>query len=101
LRFGVQWLLLAGTVVLFLGVAFFVDLKPVVDENFFFSSGDPGVQQSKKIDQQFPSKPEIVLAVSTRDISSPRYLGRIDRLTRRVREIDEVSAVKSVTAGPK
>src|SRR5207237_9118980 len=35
------------------------------------------------------------------DISSPRYLGRIQRLTQQIEAIDEVSAVKSLTAGPK
>jgi uncharacterized protein len=87
--------------VLFGCVAFFVDLKPVVDENFFFSSRDPALQQSKNIQKHFPAKPEIVLAVAARDISSPRYLGRMERLTHRVQAIDGVSTVKSVTEGPK
>jgi len=97
---GAHWLALAVTLALFGCVARFVDLKPVVDENFFFSSRDPGVEQSKKIEKHFPSQPEIVLAVSG-DISSARYLSRIQRLTERVQSIDAVSTVKSVTAGPK
>src|SRR5216117_1580463 len=98
---GAHWEMLAFTVVLFVLVAVFVDLKPVVDENFFFSTSDPGFGQSKKIEQRFPSQPEVILAVSSRDISSPRYLGRIQRLTQQIEAIDEVSAVKSLTAGPK
>ena len=86
---------------LFVLVATFVDLKPVVDENFFFSTSDPGVQQTKKIERRFPSQPEVILAVSSRDISSARYLGKIQRLTQRVRTIGGVSAVKSLTEGPK
>jgi predicted RND superfamily exporter protein len=39
--------------------------------------------------------------VSTRDISSPRYLGRIQKLTQQINAIDEVSAVKSLAEGPK
>jgi predicted RND superfamily exporter protein len=101
LRFGGHWLVIAVTFALFGCVAFFVDLKPVVDENFFFSSSDPAFQQSEKIEKRFPSKPEIVLAVAAPDISSPRYLGRIERLTRRVQSIDGVSTVRSITAGPK
>src|SRR5437870_13518231 len=98
---GAHWEMLGLTAVLFIIVAVFVDLKPVVDENFFFSSSDPGVQQSKKVEQRFPSQPQLILAVSSQDISSPRYLGRIQRLTQQIQTIDEVSTVKSLTAGPK
>src|SRR5262249_53250185 len=98
---GARWLALATTAVLFGCVAFFVDLRPVVDENFFFSTRDPEFKQSKKIDERFPTKPEAVLAVAARDISSARYLGKIERLTRRVQGIDGVATVKSVTNGPK
>ncbi len=94
-------MMLAITGVLFALVATFVDLRPVVDENFFFSTSDPGVQQTKKIERRFPSQPEVILAVSSRDISSARYLGKIQRLTQRVRTIGGVSAVKSLTEGPK
>jgi uncharacterized protein len=96
-----HWLMLVITGVLFGLVTTFVDLKPVVDENFFFSTGDPGIQQTKKIEQRFPSQPEVILAVSSRDISSPRYLGRIQKLTQRVHTIGGASAVKSLAEGPK
>src|SRR6266568_4479999 len=99
--FGSHWEMLAVTTVLFVLVALFVDLRPVVDENFFFSTSDPGVRQTKKIEQHFPSKPELILTVSSHDISSPRYLERIQKLTRRIDEIDGVNSVKSLTAGPK
>ncbi|PYK45806.1 MAG: hypothetical protein DME46_03060, partial [Verrucomicrobia bacterium] len=98
---GTHWEMLGVAAVLFVIVAVFVDLKPVVDENFFFSTSDPGVQQSKKVEQRFPSQPQLILAVSSQDISSPRYLGRIQRLTQQIQTIDEVSTVKSLTAGPK
>src|SRR5437763_4059012 len=99
--FGSHWEMLAVTTVLFVLVALVVDLRPVVDENFFFSTSDPGVRQTKKIEQHFPSKPELILTVSSHDISSPRYLERIQKLTRRIDEIDGVTSVKSRTAGPK
>src|SRR5436853_2083193 len=100
-RPGAHWEMLAVTAVLFVLVVVFVDLKPVVEENFFFSTSDPGFGQSKKIEQRFPSQPEVILAVSSRDISSPRYLGRIQKLTQQINTIDEVSAVKSLAEGPK
>ena len=98
---GVHWQMVALTIALFVLVMVFVDLKPHVDENFFFSTSDPGFGQSKKIEQRFPSQPEVILAVSSRDISSPRYLGRIQKLTQQINAIDEVSAVKSLAEGPK
>src|SRR5256714_5161428 len=98
---GMHWEMLGVTVLLFVLVAGFVDLKPAVDENFFFSTTDPGVRESKKVEQRFPSQPQLILAVSSQDISSPRYLGRIQRLTQQLEAIDEVSAVKSMTVGPK
>jgi hypothetical protein len=72
-----HWVMLIITAVLFVLVAIFVDLKPVVDENFFFSTSDLGIRQTKKIEHRFPSQPEVILTVSSRDISSQRYLGRI------------------------
>ena len=98
---GTHWLMLLITAVLFGAVAVLVDLRPVVDENFFFSTGDPQLRQSKKIEERFPSPSELILAVSSPDISSARYLGRIQRLTQRVEAIDDVSAVKSLSNGPK
>ena len=98
---GAHWEMLAVAIVLFVLVIVFVDLRPHVDENFFFSTSDPGVKQSRKIEQTFPSRPELILAVSSRDISSPKYVERIRKLTRDVQSISEVTAVKSVTEGPK
>jgi predicted RND superfamily exporter protein len=98
---GAHWQMVALTIALFVLVMVFVDLKPHVDENFFFSTSDPGFGQSKKIEQRFPSQPEVILAVSSRDISSPHYLGRIQKLTQQINAIDEVSAVKSLAEGPK
>src|SRR6266516_1474865 len=101
LPLGTHWWMLAVTVGLLGLVAAFVDLKPVVAESLIKSTSDPGFEQSKKIERRFPSQPELILAVSSRDISSSRYLGRIERLTREIQAIDAVSTVKSLTAGPK
>src|SRR6266516_3879610 len=98
---GAHWWMLSVTIVLLGLVAALVDLKPVVEENFFFSTSDPGFGQSKKIEKRFPSQPQLILAVSSRDISSPRYLDRIRRLTQKVQAIDAVSTVKSLSHGPK
>src|SRR5437773_11821393 len=47
LHLGAHWWMLAVTALLFVLVAVFVDLKPVVAESFFFSTRDPGFGQSK------------------------------------------------------
>ena len=96
-----HWWMLTITVLLLGLVAALVDLKPVVEENFFFSTRDPGFGQSRKIEQRFPSQPQLILAVSSSDISSARYLARIQKLTHEAQAIDGVTGVKSVTAGPK
>lgn len=98
---GAPWLVAVTTGVLLVLVAKFVDLRPVVDENFFFSTSDPGVRRQKTIEKHFPSKPEIILAVSAPDISSPRYLASIQKLTERAEHVRGVAVVKSLTAGPK
>ena len=80
---GAHWwmLLLAG--VFFVLVAAFVDLTPKVDENFFFSTGDPSLRQSKTISHRFPSQAQLVLDVSSSDISSPLAIQRTAQVSRR------------------
>src|SRR5438477_2839929 len=98
---GAHWEMLAVTVALFVLVEVFVDLKPVVEENFFFATSDPAFGQEKKVEEHFPSEPDLLLVVSARDIASPQYLARMQKLTERVESIDGVSAVKSLSNGPK
>ena len=98
---GAHWEMLAVAAVLFVLVVLFVDLRPAVEENFFFSTRDPGFGQSKQIEQRFPSQPQLVLAISSSDISSPRYLERIQKITQEVESLDGVNAVKSLARGPK
>src|SRR2546430_10063603 len=94
-RLGAHWEMFAITIVLFVLVAAFVDLKPVVDENFFFSTSDPGLRQSKKLEQNFPSQPQVILAVSSKNISSPAYLGRIQKLTQEDRKSTRLNSSHS------
>lgn len=61
--------MLALTGILFGLVAALVDLKPRVDENFFFSSDDPQFQESKKIGERLPANSQLILSVSSSDIS--------------------------------
>src|SRR5216110_2608549 len=72
LSLGLHWAMLVIASGLFVLVATFVDLKPVVDQNFFFSTNDPGILQTKKIERRFPSQPEVILAVSSRSRAWPK-----------------------------
>ncbi|HEY2380529.1 MAG TPA: MMPL family transporter [Terriglobia bacterium] len=100
-RHAAHWLMIGLTIVLFGLVAVFVDLKPHVDGNFFFSTSDPQFQESRKIDQLFPSGEQLIISVGAPDISSPRYLERIARLTEKIKSIRSVSSAHSLTDGPK
>jgi predicted RND superfamily exporter protein len=96
-----HWLMLAFTAILFGLVAMFVDLKPVVGENFFFSSNDPMFQESAKIDRIFPSGSQIIISVASPSISSDRYLARLAELTEQLRSVETVTSVVSLADGPK
>jgi predicted RND superfamily exporter protein len=93
--------MIAVTVILFVLVAALVDLKPRVDENFFFSTSDPQFQESKKIDERFPAGAQLIISVSSPDISSEGYLERLGQLTQKIKSIDSVTGVQSLTEGPK
>jgi len=98
---GRHWLMLALTIVLFAAVALFVDLKPQVEENFFFSSNDPQFREDARIDRTFPSSSQLILNVASPAISSEHYLERLARLTQQIRLIETVTSVDSLTDGPK
>jgi uncharacterized protein len=96
-----DWIFVALTVLLLGLVAAFVDLKPHIDENFFFSSHDPIAQESDKIDRMFGGDSQLILALEAPDISSPSYLERLERLTEQLDSIPSVESVESLADGPK
>jgi uncharacterized protein len=96
-----HWLMLALTVVLCFLVLKFVDLRPQVGQNFFFSSDDPSFQEDAEIDRMFPSGSQLIVSVASPDISSNSYLERLGRLTQRIESVEGVSSVDSLTDGPK
>jgi uncharacterized protein len=100
-RHSRHWLMLALTVILFGLVAIFVDLKPQVDENFFFSSHDPQFQEPAKIDRIFPSGSQLIVSVAAPNIASERYGERLAQFTRQLESIKTVTSVQSLANGPK
>ncbi len=77
-----------------------VDLTPHVDEHFFFSSDDPQLQESRAIDRRFPNGSQLIVSVSSPDISSGAYLTRIGQLSARLASTPSVTGVRSLTDGP-
>src|SRR5690242_13672071 len=71
-----------------------VDLKPKVDENFFFSKNDPQVRADNEISRTFPEVTEIDLSVSG-DIASASYEDRIRELSEAVAKVPGVTDVIS------
>ncbi len=93
--------MLGVTALLFGLVAAFVDLKPQVRANFFFSPKDPEYQSTAKIDKIFPSGSQLIVNVASPHISSEHYLERLGRMTRELQKVETVTSVESLTEGPK
>ncbi|WP_114211282.1 efflux RND transporter permease subunit [Acidisarcina polymorpha] len=98
---GRHWLMLALAVLLFGLVAIFVDLKPQVTENFFFSPRDSQYKESARIDKIFPSGSQLIVSVAASSISSQHYLERLAQLTRQLRAVEMVNGAESLSDGPK
>ncbi len=78
-----------------------VDLKPQVGENFFFSKNDPQVRADNEISRDFPGEmTEIDLTVRG-DIESAAYADRIHELSVDLARVPGVTAVLSISPGPK
>jgi len=88
------------TVFLIFYVFHHIDLKPRVDENFFFSSDDPQFQEDKKISKIFMQEQQIILSAGG-DIHSPDYLRKVGELTAALSAIPQVDSVQSLMRGPK
>ncbi len=92
---------MVGLALLLFGlVAAFVDLKPQVRENFFFSAKDPEFQQTSKINKLFPGGSQMIVNVAG-PIGSARYLEKLGRLTRELTALKGVTSADSLTEGPK
>ncbi len=78
----------------------YVDLKPQVNENFFFASSDPQLQTDRLISKLFIQEDQLVVA-ATGDIRSPRYLEKLHRLTEELSAIPQIDTVESLVKGPK
>ena len=96
LSFGIVLaLVLAAAALVFLRL----DLSPEVSSDFFFSSDDPQLQSMQRIEELFPSNPQIILHAAG-EITSTDYLERMIELTERLEAIEAVRGVQSLARGP-
>ncbi|MCM2321939.1 MAG: hypothetical protein NDJ90_01615 [Oligoflexia bacterium] len=77
----------------------FVELKPRIGGNFFFSSDDPQLQGSKRIEALFELPPQIILTAEG-DVRSRPYLTRAASLTAALQRLNGVQSIFSLGAGP-
>jgi predicted RND superfamily exporter protein len=84
-----------------LGLALFafVDLTPAIEADFFFSSDDPQLQGSRRIEREFGLAPQVFVAARSPQIVSRAYLRELHDLTEDLRRIDGVADARSVTRG--
>ena len=78
----------------------FVNLTPHVDEDFFFSSSDPQLQQEKLLSKLFKRKDTQLIICAQGDILSAGYAKKIKSLTRKIASVPGVTRVLSIASGP-
>ncbi len=78
----------------------FVDLTPKIEADFFFSTDDPQLQNSVRIEKEFGQAQQIFVAVRASQLVSKDYLLRLRSLTEDLRKVKGVADVRSLTHGP-
>ncbi|MCP4652967.1 MAG: MMPL family transporter [Candidatus Omnitrophica bacterium] len=81
------------------GLLLVADLKPHVDNDFFFSGDSPQFKSEEKIAEMFPQYSQIIISAKG-DIYSETYLRRIEQLTKELMSLDHITGVKSLIDGP-
>ncbi len=94
------WLVLALVATAVAFVVLLVDLTPRVEGDFFFASDDPQLRDSARIEELFPSRPQVLVAARAPDPRSPETLERVRRLTGELEAVDGVASALSATSGP-
>ncbi|MEW6100824.1 MAG: MMPL family transporter [Candidatus Omnitrophota bacterium] len=81
-------------------LAAFVNITPRVEEDFFFSSSDPQLQQEKTVSKLFKRRDaQLVLCVQG-GVNSSQYVQRIKNLCDEIGGVAGVTSVVSITHGP-
>ncbi|MAX22925.1 MAG: hypothetical protein CMJ19_00355 [Phycisphaeraceae bacterium] len=96
-----HWLMIGITSLLVALLVFFVDLKPQVGENFFFSTDNPAFKQARKIEDTFQSQQFLIMTATSSEIDSDWYMESIRKVSEQLLELDTVTGIKSISHGPK
>jgi predicted RND superfamily exporter protein len=103
MRTLLRWLPLVSlgiTVLLGAATLAWVDLKPRVDERFFFAADSPAYREARALQDRFTSQALLVVTAATDDLDSEAYRKRLEQLTRKLERLDRVLSVRSLVQGP-
>jgi uncharacterized protein len=100
LRTPSQWAAVAVCAVFATALFAFVDLTPLVEADFFFSTDDPQIRGARLIERQFGSAPQVFIAARSQQLFSREYVQQIGNLTEALGRVDGVVDVRSLTRGP-
>ncbi|HUR41868.1 MAG TPA: MMPL family transporter [Verrucomicrobiae bacterium] len=81
-------------------VTLWVDLKPRVDERFFFANDSKVFRESAALGRRFSSRQLLVVTAHGDDIDSADYIRRIKGLTEKLERLERVDGVTSLAKGP-
>jgi predicted RND superfamily exporter protein len=93
---------LCGVMVLVTIGLFFtkVDLEPKITPDFFFSSDSEIYKQDRAIQREFPFQQQLLLNISTNQITDPNYIEKVRIVTERVKSVRGITDVQRITSGP-
>ena len=91
-----EWISSAAALLAVLAVLTWVDLRPRVQEDFFFSPEDPALQSLREIDRRFPPTPQIIIRATGPDINDEAYRARVGALGQELTRIPGVTGVYSI-----
>ncbi len=79
----------------------FVDLKPQITPDFFFSKDSKIFKKNERVKEKFPfNGNQVLLGLPHKNILSESYLARIKRISERLLKMKEVKRVVSLSHGP-
>lgn len=77
-----------------------VDLAPKVEDDFFFSSDDPQLQETLRIEEIFRGTPQVFVAVDAPSLFTRQTVSRVFALSEELSKLPGVAKVTSLTHGP-
>lgn len=94
---GRRLLWVAATGAAVLAALTWVDLRPKVESDFFFSPDDPQLRTTQEIEQRFPGAQQIIVRAASPDPSSDAYLAALADLSSALQAVPGVTRLNSVT----